>query len=75
MVNTTPITMRTARPASSQRSIVHHQPAKGEVSARDTIDASYRTFSVARPIMARTNEKIHMRMTICGSCQPIFSRW
>jgi len=33
----------------------------------------YRTFSVARPIIARINEMIQKRMTMVGSDQPSFS--
>ena len=33
----------------------------------------YRTFSVARPIIARMSEMIQKRITICGSFQPFFS--
>ncbi len=34
-----------------------------------------RTFSVARPIIARIRLMIQNRMTICGSAQPRFSKW
>ena len=37
--------------------------------------AFYRTFSVARPIIARMSEMIQKRITICGSAQPFFSKW
>jgi hypothetical protein len=33
----------------------------------------YRTFKVARPIIARIKEMIQKRITICGSAQPFFS--
>ena len=36
-------------------------------------DAPYRTFSVARPIIARISEMIQKRITIWGSAQPFFS--
>ncbi len=35
----------------------------------------HRTFSVARPIIARMSEMIQNRITICGSAQPFFSKW
>lgn len=34
-----------------------------------------RIFSVASPIRARISEMIQKRITICGSCQPFFSKW
>ena len=34
-----------------------------------------RIFSVASPISARISEMIQKRITICGSCQPFFSKW
>lgn len=34
-----------------------------------------RSFKVASPIRAKINEMIQKRITICGSCQPFFSKW
>jgi hypothetical protein len=35
----------------------------------------YRSFSVDRPASASTTEMIQNRITICGSVQPICSKW
>ncbi len=58
-------------PRGSQRERqLHHPP---EVLARRLFGVPQRTFSVARPIIARISEMIQKRITICGSAQPFFS--
>ena len=43
------------------------------INAAGSHRSDQRTFSVARPIIARISEMIQKRITICGSAQPFFS--
>ncbi len=48
-------------------------PTQGRGPPFDRSREGYRTFSVARPIIARMREMIQKRMTMVLSAQPFFS--
>ena len=50
-----------------------HAPNACQAPSRHYRTQRYRTFNVARPIIARIRAMIQNRMTICGSDQPFFS--
>ena len=66
----------TNRPKQQPRAVPQIRDSRNcpaEVTARQPKGVFYRTFSVARPIIARISDMIQKRITMVGSAQPFFS--
>ena len=60
------------RPRGGEAAPGHAQDA--HLAAGVALEPGHRSFNVERPTSARTMAMIQNRMTIVGSCQPIFSK-